>query len=278
MRDTAARRDAPKTTSRALENPESTSVGARVAATSRQHDGHSGFRIITVGVDGFLLRAQMINAAERTLDLQYFIFRGDETGRLLTDLLVRAADRGVRVRVLVDDGNTKPGDEQIYALDAHPSIEVRVFNPFTYRGHNLSRRALEFGATPGSIIGCTTSSSSLTTPSRWSAGAISGNEYFQMDPEGQFADDDVFVAGPVAGKLSKTFDEFSEQPVLDPGDGPGARQTAGDDGGAPSHACPGATASSLQGPGIDYVSRLASGEPYASMLPARHPSSGRPPR
>ena len=84
------------------------------------HDGQSGFRIISDGVDGFLIRVQMIDAAERTLDLQYFIFRGDQTGRLLTDALVRAAARGVRVRVLVDDGDTVAGDEQILALDGRP--------------------------------------------------------------------------------------------------------------------------------------------------------------
>lgn len=67
----------------------------------------------------------MIDAAEKTLDLQYFIFRGDATGRLLTDALIRAADRGTRVRVLVDDSDTVAGDEQIIALDAHPNIEIR---------------------------------------------------------------------------------------------------------------------------------------------------------
>ena len=86
----------------------------------------------------------MIDAAEKTLDLQYFIFRGDETGRLLTDALMRAADRGVRVRVLVDDGDTVAGDEQISALDAHPNVEIRIFNPFVYRGHSNMRRTMEF--------------------------------------------------------------------------------------------------------------------------------------
>ena len=83
--------------------------------------------MLAVGVDGSLTRVQMVNTAERTLDLQYFIFREDETGQLLTDAVLRAADRGVRV--LIDDGETIAGDEQLVALDAHPQIEVRVFNP-----------------------------------------------------------------------------------------------------------------------------------------------------
>src|SRR5664279_1332949 len=140
--------DYPKTTSSALAHPDQTKLGQQFDNAAREHQGNSGFRIVPVGADGFLMRMQMINAAERTLDLQYFIFRGDETGRLLTDGLLRAADRGVRIRVLVDDGDTLPGDEQILALAAHPSIEVRVFNPFVYRGHSRVRRALEFLAHP----------------------------------------------------------------------------------------------------------------------------------
>ena len=134
----------PKTSSAALPDPENTRLGARFDAAARLQGGHSGYRILSVGVDGFLVRSQLIDAAQRTLDLQYFIFRGDETGRLITDALLRAADRGVRVRVLVDDGDTVAGDEQIIALDGHPNVEVRIFNPFAYRGHNKLRRAWEF--------------------------------------------------------------------------------------------------------------------------------------
>src|SRR5450830_734126 len=110
--------DFPKTTSSALAQPEDTRFGRQFADAAREHGGNSGFRMLAVGVDGFLTRVQMVNAAERTLDLQYFIFRADETGQLLTDAVLRAADRGVRVRVLIDDGETIAGDEQLVALDA----------------------------------------------------------------------------------------------------------------------------------------------------------------
>lgn len=136
--------DYPKTISSALAQPEQTRFGRQFADAAREHGGNSGFRMLAVGVDGFLTRVQMINAAEGTLDLQYFIFRADETGQLLTDAVLRAADRGVRVRVLIDDADTIAGDEQLVALDAHPQIEVRIFNPFAYRGHTMLFRALEF--------------------------------------------------------------------------------------------------------------------------------------
>ena len=133
-----------KSASSALAHPHETRLGKQFESAAREHDGNSGYRIIPVGADGFLTRMQMINSAERTLDLQYFIFRGDETGQQLTRAVLHAADRGVRVRVLVDDGETVDGDDQISMLEAHPSVEVRIFNPFAYRGHNLMFRAFEF--------------------------------------------------------------------------------------------------------------------------------------
>src|SRR5579862_9595497 len=91
-----------RTPSVALSDPQATRLGRQFADESRQNEGRSAFRIFNVGVDGFLMRLEMINSAERTLDLQYYIFRADESGHLITEALVGAADRGVRVRVLVD--------------------------------------------------------------------------------------------------------------------------------------------------------------------------------
>ena len=92
-----------KTSSSALDHPELTRSGRQFETAGREHHGNSGFRIIPAGADGFQIRMQMINAAERTLDLQDLIFHEDETGRLLTDAVLHAADRGVRVSILVDD-------------------------------------------------------------------------------------------------------------------------------------------------------------------------------
>ncbi len=78
--------------------------GARFSSLASAHAGASAFHILTAGVDGLLTRVQMIDAAQKTLDLQYFIFRGDTTGHLILDALTRAASRGVAIRLLVDDG------------------------------------------------------------------------------------------------------------------------------------------------------------------------------
>lgn len=259
----------PKTVSVALVHPEETHLGGRFDNAALAHGGDSAFRIISVGVDGFLMRAQMINAAESTLDLQYFIFRGDETGRLLTDGLLRAADRGVRVRVLVDDGDTMAGDEQIIALDAHPNVQVRVFNPFAYRGHSSLRRGLEF-MFHASRLDYRMHNKLLVVDNAIAlvGGRNIGNQYFQMDPASQFADDDVFAAGPIAMRLSATFDEFWNSPFAIPA----AALNRHDRSAKALTERRGRAAErseqqlqTLNSDGIDYAARIATGEPYASV-------------
>ena len=265
----------PKSASVALAHPEETHLGALLGNAALAHGGNSAFRIISVGVDGFLLRAQMIGAAERTLDLQYFIFRGDETGRLLTDGLLRAADRGVRVRVLVDDGDTRAGDEQISALDTHPNVQVRIFNPFAYRGHSTLRRGLEF-MFHASRLDYRMHNKLLVLDNAVAlvGGRNIGNQYFQMDPESQFADDDVLAAGPIAVRLSATFDEFWNSPFAIPAAALDRQQTSTKAlterrGRAAERSEQ--QMQTLNSDGIDYAARVASGEPYAGVLSGRLP-------
>jgi cardiolipin synthase C len=260
----------PKSASVALVDPKETSLGARFDNAALTHGGASAFRVISVGVDGFLMRAQLINAAERTLDLQYFIFRGDETGRLLTDALLRAADRGVRVRVLVDDGDTVAGDEQISALDAHPNVQVRIFNPFAYRGHNRLRRGLEF-MFHASRLDYRMHNKLLVVDNAVAlvGGRNIGNQYFQMDPSSQFADDDVFAAGPIAVRLSATFDEFWNSPFAIPAAALARHRNSA--GALTERRARAAERSeqqlqTLNSDGLDYAARVATGEPCASVL------------
>ena len=263
--------DYPKVASNALAQPEETKLGRQFGAAARGHAGNSAFRILTAGVDGFLARAQMLNAAERTIDLEYFIFRQDETGRLLTDALLRAADRGVRVRLLVDDGDTLDGDEQIAALAAHPKIEVRIFNPFAYRGHFELFRAVEFSLS-ASRLDYRMHNKLLVVDNAIAlvGGRNIGDEYFQVDPEAQLGDDDVFATGPIVKELSRTFDEFWNCPLAIP--------TAALAGGSPSHFDLIAYRKALsehrqqvKQDGSDYASRIESGEPLAGIIGGRLP-------
>ncbi len=252
--------DYPRVASVALADPEETRLGAQFADSSQTHGTMSGFHILPIGVDGFLTRVQMIDAAERTLDLQYFIFRGDETGHLITKALIRAAARGVRVRVLVDDGDTQDGDERLLALDGRPSIEIRVFNPFAYRGHAQLRRAAEF-LFNGRRLNYRMHNKLIVVDNAVAliGGRNIGNQYFQMDPESQFADDDVFTAGPVVRQLSARFDEYWNSNLAIPAAALGARD-------ASAHALRAKPLRGLDSKGIDYEAMLRSDQPYAGLL------------
>jgi putative cardiolipin synthase len=261
----------PRTASSALAHPDSTRLGRQFADAAHAHPGTSGFRIIPVGADGFLIRMQMINAAERTLDLQYFIFRSDNTGRLLTDAVLRAADRGVRVRVLIDDGETVPGDERIAMLAAHPSIEVRIFNPFAYRGHSKLLRGIEY-AFNASRLDYRMHNKLLVVDNAVAliGGRNIGDQYFQIDPASQFADDDVFAAGPVVPQLSASFDQFWNDPLSIP--------VAALTGKPPSAAALASYRASLtahreqaKADRIDYAKRVGSGEPFDAIRSGRLP-------
>jgi putative cardiolipin synthase len=263
--------DYEKKASSALAHPETTRLGRQFEDASHAHGGNSGFRIIPVGADGFLMRMQMIHAAERTLDLQYFIFRGDDTGRLLTDAVLHAADRGVRVRVLVDDGETMAGDEQINALEAHHSIEIRIFNPFAYRGHSQWLRGAEY-LFNASRLDYRMHNKLLVVDNAMAllGGRNIGDQYFQIDPDSQFADDDMFAAGPIARQISSTFDEFWNSALAIPAEALS--------GGKSSHAALTEHRKALheevrqaKAEGVDYVKRVAVGEPFDGILSGRMP-------
>jgi putative cardiolipin synthase len=267
--------DFPKTATVALGHPEDTRLGQQFAGAEREHGDYSAFRIISIGVDGFQLRMQLIDAAQRTLDLQYYIFRGDETGRMLTDGLQRAADRGVRVRVLVDDGETVAGDEQILRLLAHPSVEVRIFNPFDYRGHSRLLRNLDF-ALHARRLDYRMHNKLLVADNAVAliGGRNIGNQYFQIDPESQFADDDVFSAGPIVSELSGTFDAFWNSDLAIPAKA--LKRTGPPDTGIVArteheNASRQSRTEPPKAAAIDYASLLKTGEPFAGIASGRLP-------
>lgn len=263
--------DYPKTRTSALAHPEETRLGHQFQQAANDHAGNSGFRIVSAGVDGFLLRMQMINATQRTLDLQYYIFRGDQTGRLVTEAVLHAADRGVRVRVLIDDGETVAGDGQIAALEAHPNIDVRIFNPFAYRGHSNLLRAVEFMFNASRLDYRMHNKLMIVDNAVALIGGRNiGDQYFQIDPSEQLADDDMFAAGPISAILSSTFDEYWNNDMSIPVQALSGKK--------PSSAILDAHRSALKqqhralkDDGIDFVTRVASGEPYNGMISGRLP-------
>jgi cardiolipin synthase C len=244
-----------------------TRLGQHFEESARQHPEASGFRLIPVGVDGFLARIEMINAAERTLDLQYYIFRGDETGSLVREALRRAAQRGVHIRVLVDDADTQPGDEDLFDIASEPNIQIRIYNPWMYRGHNGFLRGVEFLARHPRLDYRMHNKLLIVDNSVALAGGRNvGDQYFQIDPQSQFADDDVFTVGADIPELESRFDEFWNSELAIP------TAALGRHGHHPRHR-PKAhlTDAQLEQAGLRYRDKLNSGEPFASLVSGKTP-------
>ena len=263
--------DFQKQASVAYADPQDTRIGKLFAPGAAIHPGDSAFRIFSKGTDGFALRMQLIAGAEHSLDLQYFIYHQDQTGRLITEALLRAADRGVHVRLLVDDGAMEPGDGRIRLLGAHPDIEVRIFNPFVYRGDSAVLRAVEFAFNHRRLDYRMHNKLLLVdNASALLGGRNIGDQYFQIDPQGQFADDDVFVSGPAVPQLSVTFDSFWNSPLSIPVEAlAGGRPT--DAQLAAFRAELSSARESLKDGGASFLQDANSGEPLAGILNGQLP-------
>ena len=117
----------------ALADTAGTRLGRALAPGIAANPGKTGIHALPDPRDAFAGRMLLAAAADKSLDVQYYIWRGDQVGLLLFEALWKAAERGVRVRLLLDDGNTSGLDPTIAVLDAHPNIEVRLYNPFVQR-------------------------------------------------------------------------------------------------------------------------------------------------
>ena len=189
----------------AVTDSQATRLGRAVAARAASHPGKTGVYPLPLGSDAFAARMALAGAAERSLDLQYYIWHGDVTGYLLLEQVWRAAQRGVRVRILLDDANTAGFDETIAALDAHPNIEVRLYNPLLYR----NARLLDF-ITDFTRVNRRMHNKSFTVDNQAAVvgGRNIGNEYFGAGSGVAFEDLDVIVVGPAVRDVSSEFDLY----------------------------------------------------------------------
>jgi len=195
----------PRHPSTAITDYPATSLDQLFEKDAAQHPGESGFAIIRHGRQAFTARVALTDLAEKSLDLQYYIWERDETGRILAERLVRAADRGVRVRVLLDDINTESDVPIAAALDAHPNIEVRIFNPFANRGARLFDFAIDFDR-----VNHRMHNKFLVADNAVAivGGRNIGNHYFGVATDANFRDLDIAAAGPVVRDVSNVFDHF----------------------------------------------------------------------
>lgn len=205
----SVRPDFIKQPSQALADARGTTLGRHVAAVAAAHPGESGFIPLSSGVDAFIARIATIDAAEHTLDLQYYIVHEGITTRAIVDRLIRAADRGVRVRFLLDDTSSHGNDFSVRMLAAHPNIEVRLFNPLREGRDTSMGRLFGMMAGVGTLHRRMHNKALIADDSVAVVGGRNlGDEYFGADPEVNFADLDLLAAGPVVHEVSASFDTY----------------------------------------------------------------------
>ena len=173
-----------------------------------QRPQQSGTALIDDNLEAFALRALSAREAGRSIDLQYYIWHNDVTGRLLVRELLRAADRGVRVRVMLDDINARGQDAAILALDSHPLIEVRIFNPGRNRD-GIWRRAVEMALRAVSLNRRMHNKAWIVDGRVAIVGGRNiGDEYFDAAEQVNFQDADLLLVGPAVQQASDIFDRF----------------------------------------------------------------------
>jgi len=197
--------DIERTPSTAFDRPGETAIGRYFAPILAQHPDQSGFKVVRQGREAFTFRVGLADTAERSLDLQYYIWEGDTTGRVLAAKLVAAANRGVHVRVLLDDNNFQGRDLALAAIDQHPNIELRVFNPFASREHH----GLDFVSSFGRVNRRMHNKVMIADASVAVIGGRNiGDHYFGVNTEANFRDLDLAMVGPIVAEAAHSFDTY----------------------------------------------------------------------
>ncbi len=197
--------------STAYQYPERTELGQFFASSTEQRTGKSGFLLLNEGKVAILARIALADMAEKTIDMQYYIWEDDASGWLLMERAMRAAQRGVRVRILVDDITLSGRDfKMAAALNAHfPNMEFRLYNPFSRRYRLRILRAFE-------LIGNVSRLNhrmhnkifAVDNQVAIVGGRNIGDTYFGADHKINYRDFDLFMAGPIAAKVSTSFDTY----------------------------------------------------------------------
>ena len=195
--------------STALADPSGTTLGRVVAASSPESRLLSGIRLLPSGADALASLIALADHAERTLDIQYYIIQQDESAHQLLNHVRAAADRGVRVRLLVDDFHTAGQDRRFLKLGQHANIEVRLFNPFPGLRLAVWTRILASASDIPRVnhrmhnkLFVADNALAIT------GGRNIGDQYFVRDKNSNFIDLDVVAAGPIVPQLSASFDAF----------------------------------------------------------------------
>jgi putative cardiolipin synthase len=211
----AARLDGPPSSAFGVDDGD-TALDREIEPLLWQNPGRTGLRLLTDNIEAFALRAAVARSAERSLDLQYYYWKGDLTGGLLADEVIKAADRGVRVRLLLDDINAWGRDSNYRAVDTHPNVEVRLFNPIRCREGSLLR-GIEMILRFWSV-------NRRMHHKAWIAdgrvalvgGRNIGDAYFDACEASNFRDMDLLVLGRAVRQVEEVFDSYWNSAMVAP--------------------------------------------------------------
>ncbi|WP_293983001.1 phospholipase D family protein [Sphingobium sp.] len=182
-----------------------TALGRQINARAARHPGLSGVHLLADAHDAFAARMLLLKHAERSVDLQYYIWHGDRTGTLMLEAVYKAAERGVHVRLLLDDNGISGLDPVLSALDSHPNVEIRLFNPFRIRFPKALGFVTDFGR-----LNRRMHNKSFTVDGAVTivGGRNIGDEYFGAQDGGLFADLDVMAIGAVVPHVVRDFERY----------------------------------------------------------------------
>lgn len=197
----------PRVESTAITTEEAldTQLGRSLAPLAQANPGLSGIRSLPDAHEAFAVRVLLAKAAQKTLDIQYYIWRNDTTGGLMLQAIKEAADRGVRVRLLLDDNGITNLDTALVTLDQHPNIQVRLFNPFVLRKPKILGYLFEFSRLNRRMHNKSFTADNMATIV---GGRNIGDEYFGATNDILFADLDVLAIGEVVNDVSVDFDRY----------------------------------------------------------------------
>ncbi len=174
----------------------------------------NGVYTLEEGDNSMIARAWLCESAEKSIDIQYFIFSADNIGIIAIDYLLRAADRGVKIRMIVDDIMVEADADELLALDAHPNLSIKIYNPVANLGKNLPKKLYslvtdfkEFNQRMHNKTFIVDGKVVIT------GGRNIADEYFDYDHEYNFRDRDVLLMGPVVSEINDSFELFWESPL-----------------------------------------------------------------
>ena len=203
------RTDVAREPSQAMPPATDTATAKYINTELGTHKEGSGFRLLSLSTNALMSRIALADHAQHSIDLQYYIYNDDATGRLMTQRLLAAADRGVRVRVLLDHNKIDDAMRMLEALDAHKNIEVRLFNPFlTKRPSTVSKIAQFIVDGPRLNRRMHNKAFIVDNVVAVIGGRNIGDEYFDASSDTRFRDLDLVAIGQVVPEASKSFDAY----------------------------------------------------------------------